>query len=79
MPTPAANERECRREFLRASVRYTLLMALAGACFKLGFAGRNAPQDAACRRKFVCGECPQVARCELPEAGRFRQRNQEAG
>ena len=57
---------ESRREFFRATARYSLL-AVAGAVAALT-AGRRGPAGQRCVNRGICGSCGVFAACGLPPA-----------
>jgi hypothetical protein len=66
-----------RREFLRGAVRYASLGALTSAVVLLS---RTAPSpNGLCVRDYICGRCPLVPDCALPQAASFRTNNRETG
>ena len=66
-PPPGVANGE-RREFLRTTLR---LAATAGILGATGFAVLRTDRQS-CARTFVCGQCPVLGGCDLPQAERFR-------
>jgi len=62
-----------RRDFLRGSIRYGLLTALAavGAAATRNRGGQLPGQT--CANDGICSPCPNAADCGLPQALSFRQ------
>jgi hypothetical protein len=66
-----------RREFLRGAVRYASLGAIASAMALLSRKQSPTNGSAACIRDFICGRCPLVPNCALPQATDFRENRRE--
>jgi hypothetical protein len=66
-----------RREFMRSSARYGLLSALGALLAFLGLNSRGG--SSACVRRFACGACPRLARCDLPAANKTREKKEARG
>jgi hypothetical protein len=69
-PTTACDTHECnRRDWLRASARYSVLggVALATGYLVLGRTGSR------CGKNLACAECAALSACNLPDAERTRK------
>lgn len=66
-----------RRKFIQDGARYAALSFIGAIVAFLGFNARR--NSGTCERRFVCGACPRLARCELPAAQKKRNTNQEVG
>jgi hypothetical protein len=66
-----------RREFLRGAIRYTSLGAIATTVALLSRKQSQTSGSAPCVRDFICGRCPLVPQCALPQATDFRENHRE--
>ena len=71
-----ATAAESRREFLRSSMRWSLLSLLAGICVS-NLRRRSHAANSECNNNGVCAACSWFGECRLPDALSYRGRLRE--
>ena len=69
---PLLQQIQHRREFLRSSLRYAILAALAAVASALAARRAATPEQANCPKIKLCRGCASLRTCVLPQAAEVR-------